>query len=72
MLMSRIIEVIISSKGETSIQTKGFRGDECRQASRGLEAALGIQVQERMTSEFYTSTVGTESAPEETGAGRRS
>ena len=38
--MSKVIEVIVSPKGETKIETKGFAGSECREASKSLEAAL--------------------------------
>ena len=37
----RTIEIIVSPKGETSVQTKGFAGSECRQASGFIEDALG-------------------------------
>ena len=53
--MSKIIEIIVSPKGETQIETKGFVGGECREASKFLEEALGKREQERMTSEFYVS-----------------
>lgn len=33
--MSRIIEVLISPKGETQVQTKGYAGSECVGASSG-------------------------------------
>jgi len=51
--MSKIIEVIVSPKGETSIQTKGYAGGDCLQASKFLESALGIVATEQKTSEFY-------------------
>ena len=51
--MSRVIEVIVSPKGETSIQTKGYSGSECLQASKFLEQALGIVASEKKTAEFY-------------------
>ena len=51
--MTQIIEVIISPTGETSVQTKGFRGCSCRDASRFLEEALGASTGERLTSEFF-------------------
>jgi hypothetical protein len=49
----RIIEVVVSPKGETTLQTKGFAGGECRQASKFLEDALGLASHERKTAEFY-------------------
>jgi len=52
--MARIIEVTVSPTGETTVQTKGYAGAECRQASQFLEQALGVTVQDRNTAEFYT------------------
>ena len=51
----KIIEVVISPKGETSIQTRGYAGGDCLQASKWLEEALGIAQAERKTPEFYES-----------------
>ena len=51
--MQRIIEVVISPQGETTIQTKGFAGSDCLQASKFLEDALGVSVADRKTGEFY-------------------
>jgi hypothetical protein len=51
--MAKIIEVLISPTGETTVQTKGFAGGECRQASAWLEKALGIASNDRNTAEFY-------------------
>ena len=53
MTTTRTIEVIVSPAGETTIQTKGFVGSQCQQASRFLEQALGKQAVERLTAEFY-------------------
>ena len=36
------IEITISPKGETKIETKGFTGGSCRKASRNLERALEL------------------------------
>jgi len=52
---SRIIEVIVSPTGETKLETKGFSGSSCRDASRALEQALGLQSREQLTAEFYQS-----------------
>jgi hypothetical protein len=51
--MKKIIRVIVSPTGETRVETKGFGGGECRQASRFIEHALGLSVSERLTAEFY-------------------
>lgn len=55
----KIIEVTVSPKGESKIETKGFVGGECRQVSRYMEEALGVRANEKLTAEFYQqSTVG--------------
>jgi hypothetical protein len=54
--MARIIEVVVSPTGETTVQTKGYAGADCLQASRFLEQALGAATAERNTAEFYQST----------------
>jgi hypothetical protein len=51
--MARIIEVIVSPQGETTIQTKGYAGGDCLQASKFLESALGVAVAEHKTTEFF-------------------
>lgn len=53
--MPRIIEVIVSPTGETTVQTKGYVGSECQQASKYLEQALGIATADRPTAEFYST-----------------
>ena len=53
--MARIIEVTVSPTGETTVQTKGYTGSDCLQASRFLEEALGVKSSDRPTSEFYAS-----------------
>jgi hypothetical protein len=53
--MSRIIEVIVSPNGETTVHTKGYSGGECLQASKFLEQALGNVADEKKTPEFYQS-----------------
>ena len=51
--MKKIIRIIVSPTGETRIETKGFSGPECREASKFLEQALGQPVSEQLTAEFY-------------------
>ena len=47
------IEVTIRPTGETVVQTKGFTGSTCREASRALERALGIVQSDTPTAELY-------------------
>ena len=49
----KCIEITVSSTGQTSVQTKGFVGGECRDASRFVEEALGQRVSETLTAEFH-------------------
>jgi len=52
--MSRTIEIVVSPTGETRLQTKGFIGSSCQNASRAMEAALGIQLATERTPEFFS------------------
>jgi hypothetical protein len=52
----KIIEVIVSPTGETRVETKGFTGKSCRDASKFLEEALGLRNSETLKPEFYQTT----------------
>jgi hypothetical protein len=51
--MPRIIEVTVSPQGETTVQTKGYTGSSCIQASKFLEDALGVISVDNKTGEYY-------------------
>jgi DUF2997 family protein len=51
--MPRIIEVIVSPTGETTIQAKGYSGSDCQQASKWLEQALGVSTSDHKTAEYF-------------------
>ena len=51
--MARIIEVVVSPTGETTVQTKGYTGADCLQASRFLEQTLGVTTADRKTAEYH-------------------
>lgn len=53
--MKKTIEIIISLTGQSRVETKGFVGNECREASRFIERTLGHQKDEQLTSEFYAT-----------------
>ena len=59
--MNRIIEIVVSPQGQTTVLTKGFAGASCQQASRFLEASLGRRLNETLTSEFYQSVAAQQS-----------
>jgi hypothetical protein len=49
----KIIEIIVLPSGQTRLETKGFAGTGCREASRFVEATLGQLIAEERTAEFY-------------------
>ncbi len=54
---NKIIEIIVSPTGETRLETKGFSGEECKEASKFVEQALGTAVSEQMTAEFHLNEI---------------
>ena len=53
--MSQTIEILVTPEGRTSVQTLGFSGPSCREASKFIEQALGQRLAERVTAEFHQS-----------------
>ena len=51
--MTQVIEITVSPTGQTTIQTRGYIGPSCRDASRFMEAALGQVTSEQLTAEFH-------------------
>jgi hypothetical protein len=51
----KTIVVVVSPDGRTRVQTHGFQGSACRQASRFLEQALGQRESEQLTAEFHVT-----------------
>ena len=49
----KTIEITVSPQGQAKVETKGFSGSECREASRFLEQALGRSTGETLTAEFH-------------------
>lgn len=47
------IEITVSPTGETKVETKGFTGSECRDASKFVEQALGQRTAEQLKGEFH-------------------
>ena len=50
------VEIIVDPKGNSKVETKGFSGSECVEASKFIEQALGKETTSRTTAEFYQST----------------
>jgi hypothetical protein len=49
----KTIEIIVSPKGESQVETKGFVGDACQEASKFIESALGSVASEKLEPEFH-------------------
>ena len=49
----KIIEITVDSNGQSKVETRGFTGSECREASKFIEQALGSKIGEKLTAEFY-------------------
>ena len=51
--MKQVIEILVKPDGQIVIETTGFSGSSCRDATRQMEKALGKAVEERLTVEFH-------------------
>ena len=49
----RTIEIRVSPKGESQVETKGFTGQQCREASKFIESALGKVAGGTLKPEFH-------------------
>lgn len=56
--MKEII-VTIDEKGNAKIETRGFAGKGCQDATAALEDALGIKTSDVQTAEFHTTETET-------------
>ncbi len=51
--MSKTIDIVVAPNGQTRVETRGFAGTECQQASEFIEKALGRRADEQLTAEFH-------------------
>jgi hypothetical protein len=49
----KLIEVIVDTKGGISLETRGFAGTTCREATQELERALGVVTKDQPTAEMF-------------------
>ena len=49
----RTIEITVAPDGQSRVETRGFAGQECREASKPFEQALGLRTAEALTAEFH-------------------
>ena len=55
--MNKRIEIVVDTKGQSKVETKGFSGSSCVEASKFIEQALGQQTEMRTTPEFFNAQV---------------
>ena len=65
MSTTKTIEIIVSTAGEATVQTKGYSGSACRDASRFIEQALGERAGEQLTAEFHQPTTERQQAKQQ-------
>ncbi|MBP62008.1 MAG: hypothetical protein CMJ62_10850 [Planctomycetaceae bacterium] len=61
----KLINVTVAPDGSTRVETTGFSGADCQEASRFLETALGRRLDETLTPEFHQSVCEHNQASEE-------
>lgn len=54
----KTITVTIEKTGESKVETAGFKGKSCQDATKDLEIALGLAKSTSKKPEFYQQTVG--------------
>ena len=50
------IEIIVDPNGSSKVETKGFSGSECVEASKFVEQALGKETASRTTAAFFATS----------------
>jgi hypothetical protein len=53
----KTLELTVAPDGSSRLETRGFAGEACRDASRFLEDSLGIRLSETLTSEFHAEVL---------------
>ena len=51
--VSKTIQIIVAPDGKAVVETRGFVGPSCQDASRFIEQALGERTSEERSPEFY-------------------
>jgi hypothetical protein len=59
-LRMRVIELLISPRGEVRIETRGYVGGACLQATEALERALGLKQSDQPTAEGFQAEAATQ------------
>ena len=62
------VEIIVDPKGNSKVETKGFSGSECVEASKFIEQALGKETASRTTAEFFAASANRSTVQNSYGA----
>jgi hypothetical protein len=54
---TQTIEILVTPTGQATVQTKGFTGSSCRQASKFIEQALGVVQSDTATAEMHQTEI---------------
>jgi len=54
--MTGTITIIISPEGRTKMETNGFSGSTCKEASQFIKQALGQQMSEIFKPEYFSES----------------
>lgn len=54
--MKRTIQIIIRPDGTLAVDAVGFQGADCEQATKFLEAALGLPGEKQRKAEYHQTT----------------
>lgn len=55
--MRRVILINCKPGGQVSLETQGFGGESCREASRPFEEALGVVQSDENTDDYFNPQV---------------
>ena len=53
----KTIEITVAPNGQSTVETKGFTGSDCREVSRFIEQAIGQQTGEILKAECHQSAI---------------
>jgi hypothetical protein len=67
--MTKTIEITVQPDGRTTVETRGFVGPECREASRFLQEALGVTTGVKLTAAYHQLAEGKQVRQLEGGVG---
>ncbi len=51
----KTISIIVASDGKTKVETHGFDGQSCKDASKFIETALGQKTTEQFKPEYFVN-----------------